>query len=148
MRLKTILLIGLISIVGYTSSKAQPDYKFRFFHQYCLCNSRLFSNVDSDSILNMQLSDDVLNIDLIATSTCYTKHLGAVKFDGDTLHLKFSHESWKPKKGFQVIGYVPNDIVEIADCESKFLFGFVLWGVKEKPKVIMLNEWKVIYQEE
>ena len=148
MRLKTILLIGFISIIGYTSSKAQPDYKFRFFHQYCLCNSRLFNDVDSDSILNMQLSDDVLNIDLIATSTCYTKHLGAVKFDGDTLHLLYYHESVKLEDDFQIIGYVPNDIVEIADCASQFLFGFVIWGVKEKPKVIMLNEWKVIYREE
>ena len=134
-----LLFIALLSFNVGTLFSQKVDFKS--FQQYCLCNTLLFDSINSDSILNLSIiREDVLSIDIISSSTCFTKHLGGVKYSGNTMRPIYQHESISPPKDFQIIGYKPNDIVEIADCESKFLFGFTIYGIQQFPDSILINE--------
>ncbi|MDN5212939.1 hypothetical protein QQ020_12810 [Fulvivirgaceae bacterium BMA12] len=131
----------LIALFFSLSIYAQ-EHKFKRFQQYCLCESELYQEIEQDSILNINITgDNVLTIDVVSYSTCYTPHFGAVKFLNDTLALRYGHEKFDPPSGFQVIGHVdnPSGIVEILDCGSNFLFGFTIAGITEIPNAILLN---------
>ena len=82
---------------------------------------------------------DVLSIDIVSQSTCYTSHLGGIKYENDILSLLFSHESVKPPNGFHLIGHQPNDIIEVPDCSTNYLFGFTIQGIEKLPESIQVN---------
>lgn len=129
----------LLLLLKFSPSYSQ-NVEFKLFQQFCLCNTLLFNSINSDSILNLSIiRENILSIDIITSSTCFTKHLGGVNYSGNTLRLIFRHESTPPPENFQIIGYKPNDIVEVADCESNFLFGFTIYGIKQYPDSIFIN---------
>ncbi|MEO9803942.1 MAG: hypothetical protein ABJF04_11865 [Reichenbachiella sp.] len=134
-KLTTVLLLTILqgTLLG-------QDINFSSFRQYCTCDSKLFSEIRTDSILNISIiRGDVLSIDLVSESTCYTTHLGGIKYAGDTLELIFSHEHQTPPEGFKLIGYKPSKIIEVASCVTEYLFGYTISGITKIPKVVELN---------
>ena len=140
--LKTSFFTLLISVVSV--HVVGQKIKFASFQQYCTCNSKLFSDIESDSILNISIiRDDVLSVDIISQSTCFTTHLGGIKYENNSLQLIFSHESVEPPPGFMLIGYKPSEIIEVVDCSTNYLFGFSIYGIKKIPDSIELNGRKL-----
>ena len=132
-------MISIVSVqaIGQT-------IKFASFQQYCTCDSKLFSDIETDSILNISIiRDDLLSIDVISQSTCYTTHLGGVKYENNSLQLIFSHESAEPPPGFELIGHKPSEVIEVVDCPTNYLFGFSIYGIGQIPDSIELNGRKL-----
>ena len=140
--IKSLFFTLLISIVSV--QVIGQNIKFASFQQYCTCNSELFSDIKSDSILNVSIiREDVLSVDIVSQSTCFTTHLGGIKYEHNSLQLIFLHESVEPPPGFTIIGYKPSEIIEVADCATNFLFGFSIFGIEKIPESIELNGTKL-----